>query len=180
MKKRKPIGNKLRFDIFKRDGYKCVYCGATPPTVVLEVDHIMPVIKGGENTIENLITSCFECNRGKGKHELNAIPASLTDNLEFEKERIAQYDEYIKFYKQKINNNNELVGMIEDVYSASFPDWGFADHFKNSVLKFINELGFESVHNAMTYSCSKIHNDKQVLNYFCGVCWNKIREKNDN
>lgn len=178
--KRKPIGNKLRFDIFKRDGYKCVYCGATPPTVVLEVDHIMPVIKGGENTIENLITSCFECNRGKGKHELNAIPASLTDNLEFEKERIAQYDKYIKFYKKKIQSNNEVISIVEDVYSASFEGWEFNDHFKNSVMKFITQLGVEEVRDAMASACARIRDQQQVLKYFCGICWGKIRDKNDN
>ena len=41
------------------------------PDVVLEVDHINPVVAGGENDILNLITSCKECNRGKGKRKLS-------------------------------------------------------------------------------------------------------------
>lgn len=59
------IGLKLRFEVFKRDGFKCQYCGRQTPVVVLEVDHVVPRAKGGTDDFENLVTSCFECNRGK-------------------------------------------------------------------------------------------------------------------
>ena len=37
-----------------------------------EIDHIIPVCKGGKNDIENLTTSCNPCNNRKGgKHESN-------------------------------------------------------------------------------------------------------------
>lgn len=60
-----PVGKSLRFEIFARDGFVCQYCGTRPPDVVLEVDHIHPVSKGGGDDPINLITSCFDCNRGK-------------------------------------------------------------------------------------------------------------------
>ena len=60
-----PIGKSLRFEVFARDGFTCQYCGTRPPDVVLEVDHIHPVSKGGNDDLINLITSCYECNRGK-------------------------------------------------------------------------------------------------------------------
>lgn len=62
---RKPVSRSLRFEIFRRDGFVCRYCGSRPPDVVLEVDHIDPVANGGTNDEVNLITSCFDCNRGK-------------------------------------------------------------------------------------------------------------------
>jgi 5-methylcytosine-specific restriction endonuclease McrA len=58
-----PVSKKTRFDVFKRDFFTCQYCGLTPPAAVLEIDHIHPVSKGGKNGIDNLITSCFDCNR---------------------------------------------------------------------------------------------------------------------
>ena len=49
--------------IMKRDGYKCLYCGATEN---LTLDHIMPQSRGGENSWENLVTCCGSCNVKKG------------------------------------------------------------------------------------------------------------------
>ena len=57
-RKRKQLSKTLRFEVFKRDSFKCQYCGKSAPEVTLEVDHIIPVAKGGSNEIFNLITSC--------------------------------------------------------------------------------------------------------------------------
>ena len=59
-----------RFDILKRDNFTCQYCGRKAPSVILEVDHIIPISKGGEDTPENLITSCSLCNVQKGNKEV--------------------------------------------------------------------------------------------------------------
>lgn len=63
---RKALSKKTRFEIFKRDGFTCQYCGKQPPDVVLVVDHINPVANGGDNDQMNLVTSCETCNQGKG------------------------------------------------------------------------------------------------------------------
>jgi hypothetical protein len=68
---RKPVGKSLRFEIFRRDGFTCQYCGQQPPDVVLHVDHITPVVEGGTNDEMNLITSCQDCNLGKGRKLLD-------------------------------------------------------------------------------------------------------------
>nr|WP_248277778.1 HNH endonuclease [Brasilonema sp. UFV-L1] len=52
--------------VLHRDGYKCVFCGCTSQQVQLEVDHIVPFSKGGNNDLNNLQTLCRDCNRGKG------------------------------------------------------------------------------------------------------------------
>lgn len=54
---------KRRRMVFKRDNYTCVYCGAKG--VAFEVDHKKPFIKGGNDEIDNLATSCIKCNRQK-------------------------------------------------------------------------------------------------------------------
>jgi len=64
----KPISGSMRFEIFKRDKYKCKICGMSPalnPKIILHVDHIIPVIKGGKTEPGNLQTLCNECNLGK-------------------------------------------------------------------------------------------------------------------
>lgn len=64
--RKRRIGNGIRFNVLRRDGYKCQICGMDANDgVKLEVDHKIPVSKGGGDEIENLWTLCFNCNRGK-------------------------------------------------------------------------------------------------------------------
>ena len=63
----------LREYIKKRDHYTCQLCGDSiykHPNLVLEVDHIIPVSKGGETTVDNLWTLCMPCNRKKSNNIL--------------------------------------------------------------------------------------------------------------
>ncbi len=85
MTKRKSLSKKVRFEVFKRDSFKCQYCGSSAPDVVLQVDHIKAVSKGGDNDLMNLVTACFDCNSGKSNR-------SLDDNSVLAKQR-AQLDE---------------------------------------------------------------------------------------
>jgi len=55
----------IRFEVLQRDNFTCTYCGRKPPEVELEVDHIFPKSKGGNDTKDNLTTACWECNLGK-------------------------------------------------------------------------------------------------------------------
>ena len=65
-KKRKAFSLRERFDVLRADGFKCRLCGASANTgAVLEVDHRVPISKGGSNARSNLWTLCFDCNRGK-------------------------------------------------------------------------------------------------------------------
>jgi hypothetical protein len=55
----------LRWAVLERDNFTCQYCGQTAPDVKLEVDHIISVKDGGQDTIENLKTACYSCNIGR-------------------------------------------------------------------------------------------------------------------
>ncbi len=77
--KRKAISKRTRFEVFKRDFFKCQYCGAGAPDVLLELDHITPIAKGGDDSLLNLVTACETCNAGKA-----AVP--LADSAAIKKE----------------------------------------------------------------------------------------------
>ena len=61
---RGKVTNKTRFAIYQRDGHRCRKCGRK--TDDLEIDHIVPIAKGGKSTMDNLQTLCRRCNREKG------------------------------------------------------------------------------------------------------------------
>lgn len=62
---RESISLRQRFRILMRDHFSCMYCGKRPPSVILNVDHYIPVSAGGSSDDRNLITSCRDCNSGK-------------------------------------------------------------------------------------------------------------------
>jgi hypothetical protein len=64
----RAVSLKLRTAVLKRDGHRCVKCGASPSqdkSVRLEADHIVAVARGGRSTMDNLQTLCWACNHGK-------------------------------------------------------------------------------------------------------------------
>ncbi len=68
---RQLMSPRLRFKVFKRDNYRCQICGRSAQDgIVLEVDHKVPVVRGGSDEITNLWTLCFPCNRGKRDESL--------------------------------------------------------------------------------------------------------------
>ncbi|MBX9921860.1 MAG: HNH endonuclease [Mycolicibacterium frederiksbergense] len=73
--------SKLRNLIKKRDNYTCRYCLASlaeQTHLLLEVDHIIPVSKGGLSTPDNLQTLCWRCNRTKSNKVASGGQVLLT------------------------------------------------------------------------------------------------------
>ena len=63
---RRLMTDSLRYDIMRRDGFRCQLCGSTAQDgVKLHVDHVIPVSKGGKTELPNLRTLCERCNLGK-------------------------------------------------------------------------------------------------------------------
>jgi len=82
------ITNELRRAVFERDNHTCLYCGGVGEETDLEVDHIIPVSKGGNDDIRNLCTACWKCNRSKGArilttNELQRIANKINSSLEY-------------------------------------------------------------------------------------------------
>lgn len=83
--------------VMKRDRFTCTYCGKPGTDVELQVDHIIPVSKGGSNHIANLTTACRYCNQSKG----NRIVSQTTTET----------------------HNGGLVGMWLHTFSEGKIDW---------------------------------------------------------
>lgn len=64
------ISKAVRFEILARDGFRCRYCGASAPDVRIDVDHVIPLFRGGTNDPGNLVAACFPCNSGKSDRGL--------------------------------------------------------------------------------------------------------------
>lgn len=64
-KRRRKLSKSKRAHIFQRDNFRCVYCGRSSSETQLVIDHIQPFILGGDESMSNLQTLCWDCNSSK-------------------------------------------------------------------------------------------------------------------
>ncbi len=174
---RKPMSKKLRFEVFKRDGFKCQYCGAHPPTAILEPDHIKPVADGGTNDMDNLVTACFNCNRGKAANSLDSVPQSLADKAASVAEREAQLRGYSEVMEAKRDRIEDELWRVAEVIEPGSSKSGMHRDWTNSISKFNEKLGVYECLDAAEIARAKFpYGGKRTFLYFCGVCWGKVRK----
>jgi len=145
--KRQEITKTIRFEVFKRDQFKCQYCGASAPDVLLQVDHINPVAKGGGNDVINLITACFACNSGKRDKLLSDKTVVLKQKQQLEQlqERREQLDMMLQWHEG-------LKILSDDIYKSLKAHW--EDNTKGYAL---NENGMLKIKKwAKAYSFDEI------------------------
>lgn len=175
MSARKALSKRLRFEVFKRDLFTCQYCGATPPDVVLEIDHIEPVAAGGGDDEGNLITACFDCNRGKSAVSLRVAPEALSARSA----RIAEAEAQLAGYRAIMR---EVEERKEDdawnVVDALFGTSTTTQARFQSIRRFLERLPFDEVVDAARIARgAKPWSDPVRFKYFCGVCWRKIGDQ---
>lgn len=175
MAERKAVSKKTRFEVFKRDGFCCQYCGSHPPGVVLHVDHIHPVANGGGNNIDNLVTSCESCNQGKSDRVLSDVPQSLQEKAAQVLEKEAQIKGYYAAMNAKKLRLEDDAEQVRDVYERFNAGYTLNEKSMVTVRHFVDRLGVFDVCDAMERAHSKARRG-QEFRYFCGICWAKIRE----
>jgi hypothetical protein len=145
---------------------------------VLEVDHIEPVSKGGSDEYANLITSCFDCNRGKSNHQLEV---SDCDNVALmQVEQIAQLTALNQMLKKSVATQKEQCG---DVVQHLLEVWSWSEDLvtekdRASIRRFMTDLNFSQITRAIDIAAKK-NSPTTQWKYFCGVCWSMIREGGD-
>jgi len=175
--KRKSLSKKVRFDVFKRDGFICQYCGNHPPTVILEVDHIDPVALGGSNDGDNLLTSCFDCNRGKSCVPLNIAPDTVSKKAEVLEEKELQIKAYRKLIKANRSRLTRDVRKVCKVFEEFNDGTTLSATSKASIKScFLPKLDVDEVESAMEKACLKVTDPERVFKYFYGICWLKIKD----
>jgi hypothetical protein len=175
----------LRFEIFRRDQFTCRYCGRRSPEAILEVDHIIPRAACGEDAPENLVTSCYECNRGKGAKLLTAAIDEL--NLHEKTVLIAEQELQIAEYnywrgRQKTREDSELSALAEQWIAR----WGDGYHGKRywqetEVRIFLRKLGYAELSEILDIVAEKTTRQgdsgwaASAWKFFCGICWKRAK-----
>lgn len=182
MAARKAIGKKTRFEIFKRDNFTCQYCGKSAPNVILHIDHIIPVAEGGKNHITNLITSCAECNLGKGAVSLsdNSVVEKQKRQLEEINERREQLKLMCKWREELSKFEDEKLDYIDDricdLCGYSLSDSG-RKNMRKTIKKFDYSLILDSIEKSAIQYLKKdkdgAYTDESAekfINYIPKIC----------
>lgn len=181
---RKPLPKSVRFEVFKRDKFTCQYCGATAPDVILEVDHIKPVSKGGSNEIINLVTACRDCNRGKTSKELsdNSAVKLQKQQMDAMQERREQLEMMLK-WREELDTETEMqIDVIESIFIRYTKD-GFSTNGRMAVKRLIKRFGFYEVCEAAEIAIEKYYNCylpntwNEAFNKIGGICYNRKKAK---
>tara|TARA_R110000744_G_scaffold321118_2_gene427239 strand:- start:3631 stop:3939 length:309 start_codon:yes stop_codon:yes gene_type:complete len=91
------------------------------------------------------------------------------------KEQLASFEKELKSKKAKITRK---INKLEKIFELE-TDHTFTYSFKQSIKKFFESLSEHEITDSMEIALSKF-SDKPALatKYFCGICWNKIKEAN--
>lgn len=157
MANRKSISKKTRFEVFKRDSFTCQYCGASAPDVLLEVDHIHPVSKGGDNDVLNLLTSCKSCNAGKSDRTIDDSSAvkKQHEQLAALQERREQLEMMLSWRSGLKSIEDDHLGALEDAYKQAIPGWRLNESGLKGARKLLKKYGLNAVLDALETSADR-------------------------
>lgn len=183
------VSKRTRYEVLNRDNFTCRYCGQSAPDVKLHVDHVMPVALGGADTPDNLVAACMDCNAGKASTHPNAeTVGQVSDDTillaeamkraaqEMDHKLAQDADAKAKATKQLMEVLASCAGVPS--FATVCEQIDVPDDWLRTCLAFLDRglpirvLGdaFEVAWTARTVA------DKDVWRYFCGVCWNRLRE----
>lgn len=150
---RKAISKTTRFEVFKRDSFACQYCGKSAPEVVLHIDHINPVAGGGDNDIMNLITSCEDCNLGKGARELddNSVIAKQKAQLDELNERREQLEMMLSWREGLASIDEQKIDAFNEVFER-VTNCHLNEHGRAKVKRWLKHNTLEALLDALDAS----------------------------
>lgn len=176
---RKALSKRVRFEVFKRDGFRCAYCGSTPLDGALHVDHVAPVAGGGSDEPANLITSCAACNLGKSDIPLGDGRLPTVDP-EFIQEQAEQLAAWTEAQRAVLDARKKLEQQMVDLWCEAFGLKRCDADVPGRLLKLLNEWPMAKLLEALSITSRKhgLYDDVRRLRYMYGVIRNWRAEMN--
>lgn len=165
MNKRKSLTKKVRFEVFKRDSFKCQYCGSSAPDAVLHVDHIEPISKGGDNSIINLITACDTCNLGKSDIFLSDDSAikKQKEQLDILNNRREQLKMMMMWSKEIKLIDEQYVESFCDQYKELVPGWVVNDRGILIIKSLLRKYSYAQLISALESAVEKLKFNDELI-----------------
>lgn len=168
------VTKRLRYEILRRDGFRCRYCGATPAETELRVDHVVPEALGGASAPSNLATACDPCNTGKSSvpPEAPVVEQVAADALRWS----AAMQRPAADMEAKLQERDDRnAGFLNQWREYAFPlDSSWSQTLTRLRTAGLTDTLITEAVNA-TMGASKVLPENR-FRYFCGVAWNMIAQ----
>lgn len=178
--KRKPMSKKTRFEVFKRDGFKCMYCGAEAPKAVLHVDHVNPVANGGGNDLLNLVTSCSDCNSGKSDRTLSDDSAVVKQRAQLDElhDRREQMEMMLSWRDGLKDLAEDELEAVQKHFAKVLPGWSIKSEGAVKLARgYLKKHGLMSVLDAIDLASeryAKTNEEGALTSESVQLAWNKV------
>ena len=178
------ISKRLRYEVLRRDGHACQYCGAQAPEVKLVVDAVVPEALGGSHKDpSNLITACDPCNNGKSS---SSPDAPLVANVA---ERALEWAQAMRQAQAKMLADIEARGRDEAQFEQWWDNWGYGEGAARTLIPkdptwrvTVGQLVSAGLPLPVLKDCIDLAitrrnvKDENKFRYMCGIAWNKVTE----
>uniref|UniRef100_A0A6M3J3E8 Putative homing endonuclease n=1 Tax=viral metagenome TaxID=1070528 RepID=A0A6M3J3E8_9ZZZZ len=174
-----PATPRLRFEVLRRDGFRCRYCGKVAAETELQVDHVVPEALGGSDEPANLVTCCAPCNIGKSSI---APDSPLVEQVAADAARWAAAMQWAA--KEGIEHLEEMERQCE-VFDEAWGAWrtpqaelvSRASDWPGSIEMWM-AAGLTIDHLVKLIPIAMRAPVADTWRYYCGVVWNTLRDLN--
>lgn len=176
------ISKRLRFEILRRDGHRCRYCGAGADNgVELVVDHVLPEALGGKTESDNLVTACEPCNSGKA----STVPDA--DQVAAVSQDAARWAAAIQAAAVEMLGERHATAEANEWFRTRWNRWVRSDgsneplpaDWADTIERF-RSLGLpdQLLDDAICTTMPRWGVEDR-FRYFCGVAWGMVRDLQD-
>jgi len=179
------ISKRLRFEVLRRDGHRCWYCGISASETDLVIDHVIPVALGGRTEPENLVAACRACNSGKSSVMPNDPYVAFVkeDTQRWATARQMAYDallaeeqeveDTIDYFAEVWNGWGYDCAKCDKRHTIPLPD-DWRDSIRTLIGRGLTDVDFDRF-IPIAMRKPKLQRENRFP-YFCGCCWNRLDE----
>jgi len=155
--KRVQVSKRIRFEVFKRDKFTCQYCGRKAPDVVLHIEHVEAVSRGGTNDIINLVAACVACNIGKSNIPLDdhsAVAKQRAQLTELQQRR-EQLQMMVEWRRGLSEIREEAIEEVSNFWGQLVPGYSVTKNGQQILRRALQKYSVAELIEAMEASTAK-------------------------
>lgn len=180
----KPVSKRVRYEVLKRDGYTCKYCGTTADDgAKLTVDHVIPRTLGGSNDPSNLVAACRDCNYGKASTSPDDRTVADVDA------KALEWAAALQRVADQRRADQAALDETVDAFVAGWAAWTYGEGkcpipkgqgWRTSIERFVSVgLDADDLHRLTRVAMESKVSSSETWRYFCGCCWTEVNRRQE-